>query len=62
MTIRLLNFKQLREEKLAHRSRSAIYTDLAEQRLPQPIKLGGRLYWAEHVIDAHLAAMHEQGA
>ncbi|WP_303795492.1 helix-turn-helix transcriptional regulator [Sandarakinorhabdus limnophila] len=38
---RYLNFRELRA-KLGHRSRSAIYNDLAAQRLPQPIKLGAR--------------------
>lgn len=30
--------------KLGNRSRSAIYADLSAGRLPQPIKLGGRIY------------------
>ena len=40
--------------KLGGRSRSAIYLDLANGRLPQPIKLGGRLYWPEGDVEAHL--------
>lgn len=40
--------------KIGNRSRSAIYIDLQAGRLPQPIKLGGRLYWPEGDIDAHL--------
>jgi predicted DNA-binding transcriptional regulator AlpA len=56
-----LNFKELRG-KLGKRSRSAIYNDLAANRLPQPIKLGARLYWPEDVIDAHLAAMCDRAA
>jgi prophage regulatory protein len=36
------------------RSRSAIYLDLATSRLPQPVKIGGRLYWPEGDVDAHL--------
>jgi predicted DNA-binding transcriptional regulator AlpA len=51
-----LTFRQLRE-KLGGRSRSAIYLDLAMGRLPQPVKLGGRLYWPEADIDAHLRAL-----
>jgi predicted DNA-binding transcriptional regulator AlpA len=51
-----LNFRQLRE-KLGGRSRAAIYLDLALGRLPQPVKLGGRLYWPEADIDAHLRAL-----
>jgi predicted DNA-binding transcriptional regulator AlpA len=54
--MRYLNFRQLRE-KLGGRSRSSIYLDLALGRLPQPVKLGGRLYWAEEAIDAHLRAL-----
>lgn len=46
--------------KLGNRSRSAIYIDLATGRLPQPIKLGGRLYWPEGDLEAHLRAMSER--
>ena len=48
--------------KLGNRSRSAIYNDLSEKRLPPPIKLGGRLYWEDDVVDAHLAAMRDRAA
>jgi predicted DNA-binding transcriptional regulator AlpA len=48
-----LNFRQLRQ-KLGGRSRSALYTDTALGRLPQPVKLGGRLYWVEAAVDARL--------
>lgn len=48
--------------KLGNRSRSAIYVDLETGRLPQPIKLGGRLYWPENEIDAHLAALRSEAA
>lgn len=58
---RYLNFMELRE-RLGKRSRSAIYIDLAAGRLPQPIKLGGRLYWPEGDIEKHLGAMREGGA
>lgn len=54
--MRYLNFTELRT-KLGGRSRSACYVDLAEGRLPKPIKLGGRLYWPESDVDAHLRAM-----
>jgi predicted DNA-binding transcriptional regulator AlpA len=54
--MRYLNFRQLRE-KLGGRSRSTVYLDLALDRLPQPVKLGGRLYWREEEIDAHLRAL-----
>ncbi len=48
--------------KLGGRSRSAIYTDLEAGRLPQPVKLGGRLYWPEGDVDAHLRNLREQAA
>ena len=40
--------------KLGNRIRSAIYNDLAANRLPPPLKLGGRILWREAAIDAHL--------
>lgn len=49
-------------ERLGNRSRSAIYLDLAAGRLPQPIKLGGRLYWPESELDAHLQSLREKAA
>ena len=45
--------------KLGNRSRSAIYADLAAGRLPPPMKLGGRIYWAEADVEAHLRALRE---
>ena len=48
-----LTLAELRK-KLGNRSRSAIYLDLKAGRLPQPIKLGGRLYWPEADVDDHL--------
>jgi predicted DNA-binding transcriptional regulator AlpA len=51
-----VTLKELRA-KLGNRSRSAIYCDVALGRLPQPAKLGGRLYWREEEIDAHLRAL-----
>ena len=47
---------------LGGRSRSAIYLDLAAGRLPQPVKLGGKLYWPEGDVDAHLRNMREKAA
>lgn len=47
--------------KLGGRSRSAIYLDLANGRLPQPIKLGGRLYWPEGDLDTHLRGLQTAG-
>jgi prophage regulatory protein len=65
--MKYLTLTELRA-KLGNRSRSAIYADLAAERLPQPIKLGGRIYWAEGDIDAHLrglrgeAVQHERAS
>jgi predicted DNA-binding transcriptional regulator AlpA len=59
--MKYLTLNELRS-KLGNRSRSAIYTDLEAGRLPQPVKLGARLYWAEAEIDAHLQSLREQVA
>jgi prophage regulatory protein len=59
--MKYLNFAELRA-KLGGRSRSAIYLDLASNRLPQPVKLGGRLYWAEAEVDAHLRDLRDKAA
>ncbi|MEZ5720928.1 MAG: AlpA family phage regulatory protein [Paracoccaceae bacterium] len=57
--MRYLNMTQLRE-KLGDRSRSSIIRDYKSGRLPEPIKLGSRLYWVEADIDAAIAA-HQAG-
>jgi len=46
--------------KLGKRSRSAIYLDLAAGRLPQPAKLGGRLYWPEGDVDDHMRSLRDK--
>jgi prophage regulatory protein len=56
-----LTLSELRA-KLGNRSRSAIYNDLAADRLPKPIKLGARLYWPSDAVDAHLANMRDRAA
>jgi len=56
-----LTFTELRA-KIGGRSRSAIYLDLAAGRLPQPVKLGGKLYWPEAELDAHLRGLREPKA
>ena len=45
--------------KLGNRSRSAIYLDVKAGRLPPPIKLGGRIYWPQGDVDAHLRNLAE---
>ena len=59
MARHMQRYLTLREvsERLGGRSRSAIYADLAAGRLPQPVKLGGRIYWPEDTLAAHLRAM-----
>lgn len=54
--MKYLTLNELRT-KLGKRSRSAIYTDLKAGRLPQPVKLGARLYWVEGELDAHLQTL-----
>lgn len=54
-----LTLNELRA-KLGNRSRSSIYNDLDAGRLPQPIKLGGRLYFPEDDLQAHLEAKSEE--
>jgi prophage regulatory protein len=58
---RYLTLTELRS-KLGNRSRSAIYLDLEAGRLPQPLKLGGRLYWPEGEVDDYLRNMRETAA
>lgn len=53
---RYLTFAQLRA-KLGGRARSTIYIDVVVGRLPEPIKLGGRLYWREAEVEKHLQRM-----
>lgn len=54
--MKYLTLNELRA-KLGQRSRSAIYKDLKAGRLPQPVKLGARLYWVEGELDAHLQTL-----
>ncbi len=56
--MRYLSFKDL-QEKLGGRGRTTIYRDVELGRLPKPLKIGSRLYWAETDIDAALAAAAE---
>ena len=55
---RYLTLNELRA-KLGGRSRSAIYVDIAEGRIPRPIKLGGRLYWPEGDVDAWMRGLRD---
>ncbi len=49
-----ITLNQLRE-KLAGRARSSIYLDVENDRLPKPMKLGGKLYWSSNAVDAAMA-------
>ena len=53
-----LNFSQL-QTKLGNRSRSAIYSDLENGRIPKPLKIGRRCYWKEQEIDATMDKLME---
>lgn len=58
---RYLTLTELRA-KLGNRSRSAVYIDLEAGRLPQPLKLGGRLYWPEEDLENFLQALREKAS
>ena len=51
--MKYLSFQELRQ-KLGNRGRTTVYRDIELGRLPQPIKLGGRLYWIESQVDEAL--------
>ncbi len=51
-----ITLQQLRD-KLAGRARSSIYLDIENERLPKPMKLGGRLFWSECAVDAAMAEL-----
>jgi predicted DNA-binding transcriptional regulator AlpA len=59
MTDKLLN-RQETSCKLGGRSRSSLYNDVAAGRLPPPIKIGGRIYWSQAQLDAHIAALRDR--
>lgn len=53
---RLLTVRET-SERLGGRSRSALYEDMKKGRLPQPIRIGGRVYFGEEDLAAHLRAL-----
>ena len=59
--MKYLSFAELRK-KLGGRGRTTIYRDIELGRLPQPIKLGGRLYWSEIQIDEALSSQLQTGS
>ncbi len=50
---RYISFTQLCQ-KLGGRSRSSIYRDLENGRIPNPIRIGHRLYWCEEEVEDFL--------
>ena len=50
---KLLNFREIRA-LLGGRGRTTCYRDMELGRLPQPIKIGGRLYWREDEVEVFL--------
>jgi len=48
--VNLISFSTLRQ-KLGGRGRTTIYRDMEAGRVPQPTKIGGRLYWDEQAVD-----------
>jgi prophage regulatory protein len=53
---RYITLDQL-SDKLGGRSRSSIYRDLESERIPQPIRIGVRLYWCEAEVEEFLKAI-----
>ena len=52
---KFITLNQLRE-KLANRARSSIYLDVENERLPKPMKLGGKLYCMRRLCPIDLAS------
>lgn len=48
--------------KLGGRSRSSIYRDLANGHIPNPIRIGARLYWVEEEVEDFLGTRRFWGA
>jgi prophage regulatory protein len=59
--MKYLNLNQL-SDKMGGRSRSSIYRDVDENRIPAPIKIGSRLYWVESEVDNAITASQQQAA
>lgn len=59
--MKYLSFTELRS-KLGNRGRTTVYRDIELGRLPEPIKLGGRLYWIESQVDDALTSQIDAAA
>ncbi len=56
--MKYLSFRDL-QAKLGGRGRTTVYRDVKMGRLPEPIKIGSRLYWNEAEIDAALSEISD---
>jgi prophage regulatory protein len=52
--MRFLTFSDL-SKRLGGRSRASLYRDVAAGRLPQPLRLGGRVLFVEQEVEDALA-------
>ncbi|HCQ59832.1 MAG TPA: transcriptional regulator [Sulfitobacter sp.] len=59
--MKYLNLNQL-SDKMGGRSRSSLYRDVEEGRIPAPIKIGSRLYWVESAVDDAIASAQQHAA
>lgn len=59
--MKYLNLNQL-SDKMGGRSRSSLYRDVDEGRIPAPIKIGHRLYWVESAVDDAIASAQQHAA
>lgn len=59
--MKYLNLNQL-SDKMGGRSRSSLYRDVEQERIPAPIRIGGRLYWIESQVDEALRKNQKEAA
>ena len=57
---RYITLDQL-SKKLGGRSRSSLYRDLENGDIPNPIRIGSRLYWIEEDVDDFLRTRRTDG-
>jgi len=54
--MKLLTFDELRDA-LGGRGRTTVYRDIAQGRLPRPLRIGRRLYWNMDEVEAFVKEM-----
>lgn len=59
--MKYLSLQQLRA-KLGNCGRSTVYRYVEAGFIPKPIKLGGRLFWAESAVDDAMANAQQEAA